>query len=99
MIIAKFLKQPSEIKDYDIDYILWLSPMQDTLDNVEVRVTCIDDPTDTSMVVGRVAITSTLAKIWVEGGTDGYAYKVTLLAVTTGGRLDESELIFAVGEI
>lgn len=99
MIIKTFLKQPAEIKDYDVDYSLWLTPMQDTLDNVEAKVECLDDPDDISMVVERVSITTTLMKVWVKGGTDGYAYKVTLYAVSTGGRLDESELIFAVGEI
>lgn len=99
MILQTYLKQPREDKDYDVDFTPWLTPMGDSLDNVEVEVVCIDDAADTAMIVDRVAITTDMMKLWAKGGTDGYAYKVTIKAFTVGGRMDESELIFAIGEI
>lgn len=99
MILKTFLKQPEEYKDYDIDYSPWLTPMGDTLDDVEVSIDCLDDPSDTSLVFNYGGVTPTLFKIWLRGGTSGYAYKVTLHATTVAGRIDESELIFAVGDI
>lgn len=99
MILATFLKQPVELKDYDIDFSPWLNVVEDTLDNIDIAVICIDDELDTELVVERYVITEKEAKLWVRGGTSGYAYKVSVDATTTGGRLDQSELIFAVEDI
>lgn len=99
MILKTFLKQPEEFKDYDVSYEPWLTPMGDTLNEVDVTVDCLDDPSDTSLQFAYGEMTATLFKVWIQGGTPGYAYKVTLRASTVGGRIDESELIFAVGDI
>ena len=99
MILSKFRKQPDEVKDYDIDYGPWLDPINDTLDTVEFVVECLDDEDDFSLVVFNHQITPTTAKLWLQGGTDGLVYKVTVKAFTPAGRIDESELIFAVDNI
>ena len=99
MILKTFLKQPSELKDYDVSYVPWLEPINDTLDEVDVIVTCETDPSNTSLEFIRSEITTTLFKLWLKGGTPDYVYKVTLRASTVGGRIDESELYFAIGEI
>lgn len=96
MILKTFLKQPEEFKDYDISYVPWLTPIDDTLNEVDVFIECITDPLDTSLEFAYSEITATLFKLWLRGGTSGYAYKVTLRASTVGGRIDESELIFAI---
>ena len=99
MILATYEKQPSEEKDYDIDYSQWLLPMGDSLDEIEgVSVECITDPTDTSLVYmeALTALTATTCKLWVSGGTAGFRYKVTVQVRTVGRRLDESELIFKI---
>jgi len=97
MILKTYEKQPSEEKDYDVDYGPWLLPMGDTLDEVVPSVQCLTDPADDSLVVREYpAITATVCKLWIQGGTDGQRYKVTLKASTVAGRLDESELIFKV---
>ena len=99
MILKKFTQQRLEKKDYDIDFDPWLSDMEDTLDNCAASVECIDDPTDTDLVVGVPLITASTVKIWVSGGTPGMTYKVTLNTDTVGGRKDESELIFVIEDI
>lgn len=99
MILEKFKKQPGELKDYDVDYAPWLTPMGDTLDEVLGTVECVTDPTDTALVLVDVVSTETRAKFWIRGGTSGAKYKVTAKASTVGGRIDESELIFTVKEI
>lgn len=96
MILAKYIKQPSEFKDYDIDYTPWLTPPGDTIDNVETSVVCITDPADTSLVVDRTENTAMLVKLWIGGGEAGKQYKVTVVITTPAGRIDESELGFKV---
>lgn len=98
MILKKFKKQPTERKDYDVDCSPWLSPLEDSIDEVDISVTCLDDPLDTDLVVS-VEFTNNKIKLWVDQGTDGYAYKVTMLVHTVGTRKDESELIFAIGDV
>lgn len=97
MILEKFIKQPSEYKDYDVDFAPWLAhDKEDSLDDVSVRVDCLTDAEDDSLTVPTVQITETTAKLWVAGGTAGRKYKLTIIATTTVGRIDESELIFTV---
>lgn len=97
MILEKYTKQPAERKDYDVDYTPWfLSDPADSLDDVAVSVDCLTDPVDAALVVDSVQITDRVAKLWVRGGTDRHKYKLTLLATTTVGRIDESELTFTI---
>lgn len=99
MILERFKKQPSEDKDYDIDCSPWLAPIDDTLDDVVVYVENIDDELDDSLEVYNSIITEDTIKLWVRGGLDDQTYKVTIQAYTVGGRVDESELLFIIGEI
>lgn len=96
MILEKFIKQPRERKDYDVDYEPWLSQITDTLDEVTVSVECITDPEDSTLIAEQPIYTVNRAKFWMSGGTAGNRYKMTILATTVGGRVDESELIFTV---
>lgn len=99
MNLGTFLKQPTELKDYDIDFSPWLAPINDTLDEVDITVECIDDPNDHALTVERPTNTETRYKFWLKGGTSGLVYKVTVLAFTVGGRRDESEVYFAVEDL
>lgn len=98
MILKTFLKQPKEHKDYDVDYVPWLTPMLDSIQSLDVAVVCITDPSDTTLVVTEAMHTIDRCKVWVDGGTATYQYKITLKVTTEGGRIDESELIFAIEE-
>ena len=95
MILAKYEKQPAEVKDYDIDYSEWLGPVADTVDIPTATVTSATEPVPT-LEVDSIEQTTTAVKLWISGGTAGVSYKVTVQMTTTGGRLDESELVFKV---
>jgi hypothetical protein len=95
MILAKYEKQPAEVKDYDIDYADWLIPAEDTIDTITTTVTSETQATPT-LEVDYTEQTLTLAKLWISGGTVGTQYKVTVLMTSEGGRIDESELIFNI---
>ncbi len=95
MILATYEKQPAEYKDYDIDYSQWLTPADDVINAVTATVTSTTEATPT-LVVDLIQSTVYIAKLWVEGGTAGTKYKITVLMTTDGGRIDESELIFNI---
>lgn len=97
MILAKYEKQPAEVKDYDIDYSEWLGPAADTVDVPTATVTSATEPVPT-LEVDSIEQTTTAVKLWISGGTAGVSYKVTVQMITAGGRLDESELVFKVKE-
>ena len=95
MILAKYEKQPAEVKDYDIDYSDWLIPAADTINGITTAVTSETQATPT-LVVDYTQLTITLAKLWISGGTVGVQYKITVRMTSAGGRIDESELIFSI---
>ena len=95
MILAKYEKQPLEVKDYDIDYADWLIPAEDVIDTITTTVTSETQAVPT-LEVDYTQQTITLAKLWISGGTVGTQYKVTVFMTSVGGRIDESELIFNI---
>jgi hypothetical protein len=98
MILEKFVKQPSEVKDYDIDYTAWLTPINDEVDTTAIAIVCTSDPQDSSLVCDSIMLTPSSVKLWISGGTNGQKYKLTATTSTTGGRVDESELVFTIKE-
>lgn len=96
MILARYEKQPAEVKDYNIDYGPWLLSSADTISAVSAVVTGLTDATNTALTVDSTDFTDTLVKVWVSGGTADCDYKITVQVTTAGGRLDESELVFRV---
>lgn len=90
MILDKYIKQPAEVKDYDIDFSEWL-PTGDTISTYEADVVCIVGTDDDTLTVDSQSASSTTVKTWLSGGTDGCTYKVTVTVTTVGGRVDQSE--------
>ena len=95
MILAKYEKQPLEVKDYDIDYAEWLIPAEDVIDFITTTVTSETQAVPT-LEVDYTQQTITLAKLWISGGTVGTQYKVTVFMTSVGGPVDESEMIFNI---
>lgn len=96
-ILKKFTKQPAEVQDYDIDFSPWLAGLADEISSF----------TATSELEGETGIPPTLQtsaqvgnriKVWLSGGTNGSASKVTVRLTTTGGRLKEEEIVVKVKE-
>src|SRR5690554_4162498 len=95
-ILRDFEKQPRERKDYDVEYIKWLTRVQDVIASFKTHVECLTDPDDSSLEIYSSDYTDMTIKLWVSGGEDEQRYKVTILMTTAGGRTDESEVIFRI---
>ena len=85
MILGTFVKQPSDVNDYDIEYQDWLNPT-DAVASADVTV----DP-DADLIVDNVYVVSPRVNIWLSGGVHGQTYKLTVTATTTQGRVRQDE--------
>lgn len=90
MILQKFIKQPADVKDYDIDYSEWLAD-GDAISTYEAVVECVEGTDDDTLVVDSQSATTSVLKTWLSGGTAGCTYKVSVTIVTTGGRTQQDE--------
>lgn len=99
MLLGKFIKQPAETLDFDIDFSEFLSD-DDTL--VTTGDPPVPDPLD--VVVSPAGLTlgltivrdSKIIKQWVSGGTNGQKYKITITATSNAGRVKQVEFIVRV---
>lgn len=99
MILGKYIKQPAETLDYDIDFSDFMS------DGDKLAVTgnpSVPDPINVTvapagLTIGPTfAIGQTIIKQWLSGGTNGVKYKVTVTATTEGGRVKQVEFVVTV---
>lgn len=98
-----FYKQPSEVKDYDINSVdffegiadYWISAVI-TVDNVTVPILEVGPGShDEYDLVGDPA---QVVKIWIGGGLDREKYKITALLTSFAGRIEEEEFYIKVKE-
>ncbi len=82
--LATITQQPNEKRDYDLDFSEFF-PADDVVTAADVSAT------PAGLTVGY-AIQHPRVKVWINGGTSGVTYKVTVLAYTNDGRRKEVEL-------
>jgi hypothetical protein len=108
-ILEKFYKQPADRQDYDIDYNDYLVSMGDTFASHTVvcdsGITFVTSTLSSGNVrVWEQGIQSLkpsigFVKVWVQGGTAGENYKVTITLTTTAGRIKQAEIVIKVREV
>lgn len=91
MKLGKVFKQPIERFSYTINYGEALTDG----DNVTTVVASVEPA---GLIVDNVAPLDPRAKFWVEGGTDGVDYVVTLTVGTVDGRIFQDEITFRIRE-
>lgn len=90
MILDTQPKQPSEVLDYDVDYVDWLIAPDTIASHVAFS--------DAGITIQNSSQLGSAVKVWLAGGTHGAQYKVTVRITTTVGRQKESEFIVKVKE-
>lgn len=84
-VLATIHHQPSDIRDYDIDFGEWF-PSDDSVTSTVISVAPVG-------LTVNYAIQTPRVKVWLRsGGVSGTTYKVTVKATTTQGRAKEVEL-------
>lgn len=85
-MLGTIRKQPNEVIDVDVIFDIFL-PALDTIVSIE------SFPDDPSLIIPFTDIVDDgrTAKVWLQEGTDGITYKVTVRIHTSGGRVVEVE--------
>lgn len=101
-LLDRFIKQPAEIKKYQIDYSEWLATGV-TVTSVVTAVTLLnpasEDVGEPTLTIGTTQIIGgTVYEYYVSLGTDGKRYKVTFQASTDDSQTVESEIEFKVSD-
>jgi hypothetical protein len=92
MKLGTVTQQPAERLSYTIDYSQFLTDG----DNVQTA-TAAASPV--GLTVDTVSVLDPRVRFFVEGGTTGERYKVTINVETADGRQLQDELIFKIKEI
>lgn len=92
MKIGTTTKQPFERFSYTAQYSEALTDG----DNLESVIATVSP---SGLTVDNVGIYDTRVKFWVEGGTAGLIYKVTLSVITADGRRFQDEITFKIKEL
>lgn len=96
-VLAKYVKQPSERKRYQINYTNWL----DTGEAVNDVAFSVDKVTTPPLVVDDIMVTpdGKGVQYYVEGGVNNTQYVVTAVLTTNNGpQVKEDEIYFSVRE-
>lgn len=88
-ILGRFVKQPDEVLDYDVDYTDWFTN-RDDVPSSYVAVA------ETGIVIDSSARTDNVVKVVLSGGTAGRSYKVTVRLTTDTGIVKEADFIVKV---
>jgi len=92
MKLGTVTQQPAERLSYTIDYSQFLTDG----DNVQTATAAVSP---VGLTVDTVSVLDPRVRFFVEGGTTGERYKVTINVETADGRQLQDELIFKIKEI
>lgn len=102
-LLDRFLKQPDEIKIYQIDYAEWLfegevvTGVTPTVTILNPATTDVGEPT---LTVGASQVLSgNIFEYSLSAGTHNKRYKITFLADTSDSQRVESEIEFKVNDL
>lgn len=88
-ILGRFVKQPDEVLDYDVDYTDWFTNRTDTPSTYVV----VADP---GITIVSSARTGSVVKAVLSGGTSGRSYKITVRMTTSTGIIKEADFVVKV---
>jgi len=90
-VLGRFVKQPSEVLDYDVDFSDWFEGRTDTPSShtviAEIGIT----------VVGS-SRTGNVVKVVLSEGTAGTKYKIAVRLTTNTFLVKEAEFVVAIKE-
>ena len=97
MIVLDDEKQPWDRDLYKVDHAARLESGVTLVSATVFSIECLNVPADTALTYDALLIVaSPLVQIWLNGGTAGCKYKVTVRAILSDTTQVESEIIIRV---
>ena len=91
-LLGKFIKQPGEVLDYDVDFSEWFSNRTDgPATHTSVA--------ETGLTIVSSQLSGNVVKVICSGGTSGSSYKVTVRLTTTAGLVKEVDFQVKIKEV
>ena len=84
-----FTKDPNAVLDYSFNWATWLD--DDT-------ISASTWTADTGIIIDSSSTTTTVATVWLSGGTAGTTYTVTNRIVTAASRTEDRSLTINVAQ-
>ena len=91
-LLGKFIKQPGEILDYDIDFSEWFENRTDTPASHTATA-------ETGITIVSSQLSGSVVKVILSGGTNDVAYKVTVRLTTSAGLIKEVDFQVKIKEV
>lgn len=95
MILGHYRKRPAEVWLYGIDLTDWLVG-SDNISNATASAACLSTPGTVTLSILATSHANHEVTVKVSGGTAGEVYKVTVLATSHDGLINESEFLLSV---
>lgn len=92
MRLGTVKQQPGEKLSYTVEY-------EDVLTENDEVESAVVLASPSGLIISNVSIFPNRVRFWVNGGTDGLTYKVTLSVTTADGRVFEDELTFRIKDL
>jgi hypothetical protein len=96
MRLGKFVKTPSEVKRYSVEYSDWLDTGEYLQSVVFGVPTAPGDPL--VAIANTIESSATRLTFFISGGAAGASYEVSVKTTTTGGQVKEDTILFTVRE-
>lgn len=91
-LLGKFIKQPSEILDYDVDFGQWFAGRSDSPVSHETTV-------ETGITLVSSILSGEVVRVVLAGGANGQTYKVTVRMTTSNGLVKEADFAVRIREV
>lgn len=91
-VLGKFVKQPSEVLDYDVDFTDWFANRADTPSSFVVTA-------EAGITIDGSSRTGNVVKVILSGGVSGAKYKITVRLTTTNLLVKEADFVVLVKEV
>jgi hypothetical protein len=90
-VLGRFVKQPNEVLDYDVDFSDWFEGRTDTPSSHAVVA-------EAGITVVGSSRTGNVVKVVLSGGTVGAKYKITVRLTTNSFLVKEAEFVVSIKE-
>lgn len=93
--LTPFIKDPNAVLDYAVSWAAWLAEVSDT---IVTSAWAVLDDVDSTLIIDSDVSNTTVATVWLSGGTLDRKYALRNRISTAGGRIDDRTIYVKIKE-